>query len=753
MNPLRIFISSVQGEFAEARAALRDYIQADVLFRRFFEVFLFEDVPASDRRPDHLYLDEVDRCDIYVGLFGFDYGSEDGEGISPTEREFDRATAVGAHRLIFVKGTGDGRHPKMQTLIHKAQTGLIRKRFNTTAVLKPGLYAALVEYLEGKKLIRWGPFDAAQCVEATLDDLDVERMAQFIRTAHQARKFPLPEGTPPEQLLKHLNLLNDGRLTNAAVLLFGRAPQRFLMSSEVRCAHYHGIEVAKPIPSYQVYKGTAFDLVDQAVDFVLSKINRSIGTRAESVRAPRTYEIPAEVVTEAIVNAVAHRDYTSNGSVQVMLFADRLEIRNPGRLLAPLTLEMLREAHNSVPGNPLLAGSLYQTAYIERMGTGTLDMIRRCVEVGLPEPEFAVSDGFVTTIGRAAIARRVSGQAIRLAAATTGRKPVAFGGHDRTGSHAGIQGGQVRGHAEGYARGQGGQAALSAKEIAMLQACLDGAVPAETLSAALGHSSRTGHFRRCLKPLLVIGFLEMTIPDIPRHPEQKYRLTAKGRAAVALDGNRRAGGEGQVEGQVEDQAVLSAKELAMLQVCLDGEVTAETLSAAIGDSSRTSYFGRWLNLLLHRGLLEMTIPDTPWHPEPKFRLTDIGRAAIAPDDKGQVGGEDEGQVEGHAGGEEGQVGGQAEGHAGGQDALTAKELAMLQACLDGAVAAEALMAAAGYSSRSGHFRRWLDRLLRNELLEMTVPGKPRSPMQKYRLKDKGWAILRRAAEGHEDEGV
>ena len=213
MNPLRIFISSVQGEFAEARAALRDYIQADVLFRRFFEVFLFEDVPASDRRPDHLYLDEVDRCDIYVGLFGFDYGSEDGEGISPTEREFDRATAVGAHRLIFVKGTGDGRHPKMQTLIHKAQTGLIRKRFNTTAVLKPGLYAALVEYLEGKKLIRWGPFDAAQCVEATLDDLDVERMAQFIRTAHQARKFPLPEGTPPEQLLKHLNLLNDGRWT------------------------------------------------------------------------------------------------------------------------------------------------------------------------------------------------------------------------------------------------------------------------------------------------------------------------------------------------------------------------------------------------------------------------------------------------------------------------------------------------------------------------------------------------------------
>ena len=169
-------------------------------------------------------------------------------------------------------------------------------------------------------------------------------------------------------------------------MLFGKQPQRFLICSEIRCAHFHGTEVAKPIPSYQVYKGTAFDLVDQAVDFVLSKINRSIGTRAESARAARTYEIPVEVVTEAIVNAVAHRDYTDNGSVQVMLFADRLEVWNPGRLPPTLTLEKLREAHRSVPGNPLLAESLYLAEYIERMGTGTLDMIRRSMEAGLTEP-------------------------------------------------------------------------------------------------------------------------------------------------------------------------------------------------------------------------------------------------------------------------------------------------------------------------------------------------------------------------------
>ena len=70
MTPLRIFLSSVQNEFAREREALRAYLREDPMMRRFFEVFLFEDVPATDRPPDELYLDEVERCDLYVGLFG-----------------------------------------------------------------------------------------------------------------------------------------------------------------------------------------------------------------------------------------------------------------------------------------------------------------------------------------------------------------------------------------------------------------------------------------------------------------------------------------------------------------------------------------------------------------------------------------------------------------------------------------------------------------------------------------------------------
>ena len=401
MIPIRIFISSVQGEFAREREQLRDYLRGDPLMRRFFDVFLFEDVPASDRRPDRVYLDEVGRCDIYVGLFGRDYGSEDAEGVSPTEREFNRATELEKHRLIFVKGAGEGdRHPRMRALIARAQAGLVRRRFATTAELIAGLYASLVQYLEARELLRFGPFDATPCSGATLDDLDTEDMYRFIRIARRARQFPLAAETPPPDLLRHLNLLNRGRLTNAAMLLFGQAPQRFLISSEIKCAHFHGTEVAKPIPSYQVYKGTVFALVDQAVDFVMSKVALSVGTRAESVQAPVKYEIPKEVVTEAIVNAVAHRDYTDNSSVQVMLFADRLEVLNSGRLPPPLTVDKLRMPHQSLPGNPLLAESMYLLQYIERMGTGTVDMIRRCAEAGLPEPEFEVGAGFLIRIWR-----------------------------------------------------------------------------------------------------------------------------------------------------------------------------------------------------------------------------------------------------------------------------------------------------------------------------------------------------------------
>ena len=126
MARLRILISGAESEFAPERQALRGYLDADPLMRRFFELIRCKDTSASDRRLDELHLGEVERCDLYIGLFGNDYGTEDERGRSPTEREFDCATECRAHRLVFVKGRDDGdRHPKMRALIGKAQAGLL----------------------------------------------------------------------------------------------------------------------------------------------------------------------------------------------------------------------------------------------------------------------------------------------------------------------------------------------------------------------------------------------------------------------------------------------------------------------------------------------------------------------------------------------------------------------------------------------------------------------------------------------------
>lgn len=332
----RLFISSVQKEFSAERRALKDFVQADPLLKRFFEVFLFEDMPAADHRADEVYLAEVDRCTVYVALLGNDYGHEDADGLSPTEREFDRATEQGKECLVYISGQDDSaRQPKMRALIHKAGDQLIRRRFASIPELIAALYASLVEHLERSGALRTGPFDAAACSGATLDDLSDEKLADFLGRAQRHRSYVLGSGTAMDQALTHLNLLDHGRPSHAAVLLFGKAPQRFLPTSEVKCMHFHGTEVRKPIPSYQIYKGTVFELADQAVDFVMSKIARTVGTRAAGPAAPVDYELPREAVAEAIVNAIAHRDYASNASVQVMLFADRLEIWNPGQLPAP----------------------------------------------------------------------------------------------------------------------------------------------------------------------------------------------------------------------------------------------------------------------------------------------------------------------------------------------------------------------------------------------------------------------------------
>lgn len=406
MKRIKIFISSVQSEFAEERAMLCHYIRTDVLLGKFFEPFIFEEVPANENPVSHVYLKEVELCDIYLGLFGNLYGYEDEWGISPTEREYDLAAELHKSRLIYIKSIGEEkRHAKEADLIRKVEQHVVRKTFVDIDGLRTSVYASLIRYLEEKEYIRWRPFDASVDNDATLKDLDEDKMRNFIHMARLKRNFPLPVEISPVALLTHLDLIDsDGRLANAAVLLFGKKPQRYFNTSEIKCVQFYGDTVEKPMPAYQIYRGDVFELVDQAVSFVMSRIDNWVGTRSEGEKAdiPTRPELPIDAVKEAIVNAVCHRDYTSNASVQIMLFRNRLEIWNPGALPYGLTVQKLRGPHKSLPANPLLADPMYWNGYVEKVGSGTEDIIRKCGEYGLKTPEFIQDEDFRVIIWRSA---------------------------------------------------------------------------------------------------------------------------------------------------------------------------------------------------------------------------------------------------------------------------------------------------------------------------------------------------------------
>lgn len=232
------------------------------------------------------------------------------------------------------------------------------------------------------------PFYLTPAKGGKVSDIGPDRIYWFVGEASAKRKFSFETSPTPKNVLVELGLIEKNRLLNAALMLFGKKPQRFCPAAVVKCSHYHGTEVARPIPSQQVFAGTLFEQSDAAADFVLSRLDRTIGDREEATSANEKLEIPKEAIREIIVNAVVHRDYDSNASVQIDVFADRVEIMNPGGLPGELTVDDLVREHLSVPVNPFLARPFYLAGYINQLGYGTRNVVEWCRTAGLPDPNF-----------------------------------------------------------------------------------------------------------------------------------------------------------------------------------------------------------------------------------------------------------------------------------------------------------------------------------------------------------------------------
>lgn len=503
MTRKKIFISSVQLEFSNERKQIADYIRQDALLSIYFEPFLFEELPAQDKSAQSAYLEQAASSDIYLLLVGEQYGYQDAEGISPTEREYDVATFNYTYRIAFIKDT-KCRDEKEEVFKRKIDNDVIRNIFRSYEELQSGIYASLVEYLLSHQLLRQGPFDASVCLEARIQDLDKDKIRWFVGVAREVRQFPLTyseENIP--QIFQSLHLItDDGKIKNAALLLFAKDVQKWFVSATIKCAHFYGTKMTKPIASMQVYGGTVFDQIDMAVTFVMSRIDQRVGERIYSNQVDVTPELPAQAVREAIVNAIVHRDYTSTGSVQVMLFKDRLEVWNPGKLPQGMTVDKLKNIHRSRPVNPTLANPVYLTGYIEQMGTGTTDIIERCEKHGLRTPEFIQDEDFTTIIWRPNITQNSSHQ--------TAHETDLVLGHEI---------GHETGHETGHE---------SEQVMRLVSKLRDGAKTREEIMSLLNLKGRDNFRANYLTPAISAGLVAMLYPDNPKRKGQAYYLTSKG---------------------------------------------------------------------------------------------------------------------------------------------------------------------------------------------------------------------------------
>lgn len=232
----------------------------------------------------------------------------------------------------------------------------------------------------------------------TINDLDEERIRNAVRLGIAGGRINASaEGATVETLLGKLKLLNDGKLTNAAVMLFGKNTDDYPQLL-MRMACFKGNDKNEFLDNKRQY-GNFFDLLDAGTAFCFR--NLRLSGKIVGMRREEQLEIPAEALREALINALCHRDYSNpRASVSLAIYSDRVEIVNPGRFPTQLTPENIKRQHDSYPYNIKIAQVLYQTTYLENWGSGVMRMMDLCKAQHIANPDYQLGDNTVTIIFR-----------------------------------------------------------------------------------------------------------------------------------------------------------------------------------------------------------------------------------------------------------------------------------------------------------------------------------------------------------------
>ncbi|HOG35840.1 MAG TPA: ATP-binding protein [Paludibacteraceae bacterium] len=242
---------------------------------------------------------------------------------------------------------------------------------------------ALDKFLLQKRGKHW---DGVLIPHVSVSDLKQETFEFFKKQGAKSKRLDeISLNDTNEQLLENLELKDGKYLKRAAILLFYTKPEKFVTGAYIKIGFFEND--ADLIFQDEVH-GNLFEQIEKTLDLLFTKYIKAIISYENGINRVETYEYPKDAIREALLNAIAHKDYSGGVPIQISVYKDKIMIWNERTLPEDWTIETLLDKHSSKPYNPDIANALFRSGYIESWGRGITKMISLCKEAGLPEPNF-----------------------------------------------------------------------------------------------------------------------------------------------------------------------------------------------------------------------------------------------------------------------------------------------------------------------------------------------------------------------------
>ena len=192
---------------------------------------------------------------------------------------------------------------------------------------------------------------------------------------------------PDAELLRMLKLTEGDYLLRAAPLLFHHDPETWCLGSYVKIGFFK--DDAELVYQDEI-KGPLITVPDRVMDTVFTKYFKGL-IRYEGIQRIEEYPVPREVLREAVLNAVVHKDYSTGNPIHIKVSDNSVVIYNDCQLPVNMKPESLLRGMGSKPHNPLIANAFFRSGQIEAWGRGIAIMKKGCIANGLAEPVFEIA--------------------------------------------------------------------------------------------------------------------------------------------------------------------------------------------------------------------------------------------------------------------------------------------------------------------------------------------------------------------------